>query len=175
MSLSQKKKRLRAALRPLGRVIVAYSGGVDSALVLAVAHQELGEQVLAVTARSASVPKREWQAAAALAQTLGARHRFIETAELDLPDYAKNPVNRCFYCKSELYTQLQQIAQKEGYQAIVNGTNQDDLGDYRPGLQSAENFGVRSPLCAAGFSKQDVRALSRRAAAHRGGDDRGLA
>lgn len=153
--------RLSGIIRGLGRVLVAYSGGVDSALVLAVAHRELGENVIGVTAHSASVPERERRAAAEFAQSLGARHIVVETGEVDLPDYRQNPANRCFFCKTELYTHLQAIAAVEGIATVLNGTNMDDLGDHRPGLVAAENFRVASPLVEAEMNKQDVRNLAR--------------
>jgi len=142
-------------------VAVAYSGGVDSALVLAVAHSVLKEKVLAVTGNSASLAQRERIAAAEFAATLGVEHCIIDTEEVASPDYAANPVNRCYYCKSELYSKLQKVTEQRGLKFIVNGTNVDDLGDYRPGLESARESSVRSPLCDAGFTKQDVRDLAR--------------
>ncbi|MCA9484766.1 MAG: ATP-dependent sacrificial sulfur transferase LarE [Nitrospina sp.] len=153
--------RLRGIIRRFERVLVAYSGGVDSALVLTVAHQELGKNAIGVTAHSPSVPERERRAAAAFAQSLGVRHIVVETGEVDLPDYRENPANRCFFCKTELYTHLQSIAAVEGIATVLNGTNRDDLGDHRPGLQAAEHFRVSSPLVEAGMRKQDVRDVAR--------------
>lgn len=157
---SEKLEALRAAIRNLGSTLVAYSGGVDSALVLAVAHEQLGEQALGVTALSASLPNREQRAAAELAEHLGARHRFVGSAELDNPAYARNHSDRCFHCKTELYTRLQRIADAEGFTTLCNGTNLDDLGDHRPGLRAAEAAGVRSPLLEARIDKATVRALA---------------
>ncbi len=142
-------------------VAVAYSGGVDSALVLAVAHSVLKEKTLAVTGKSASLAERERSAAIELANSLGVEHCIIDTEEIASPDYAANPTNRCYYCKSELYSKLKDVADQRGFKYMVNGTNVDDLGDHRPGLESAREANVRSPLCEAGFTKQDVRNLAR--------------
>ena len=142
-------------------VAVAYSGGVDSALVLAVAHSVLKEKTLAVTGNSASLAQRERVAATEFAASLGVEHCIIDTEEITSPDYAANPTNRCYYCKSELYSKLKEVADQRGLKTIVNGTNVDDLGDYRPGLESAREANVRSPLCETGFTKQDVRDLAR--------------
>ena len=142
-------------------VLVAFSGGVDSTLVLALAHEVLGEKALAVTAQSASVPDREMKASHQLAKEIEARHLVIKTEEMSNPDYRTNPVNRCYHCKTELYSRLKKVAQQENIFHILNGTNTDDLGDYRPGLESAREQGVRSPLVEAQFSKQEVRELSR--------------
>jgi uncharacterized protein len=142
-------------------VLVAFSGGVDSALVLAVAHSVLGDKVLAVTADSPSLPRNELEETRQLAQSLGVRHRIVQTQEMNSPNYNQNPVDRCYYCKSELYSRLQEIAQETGSRHILNGTNTDDLGDYRPGLKSAEEKGIRSPLWEAGFNKEDVRSLAK--------------
>ena len=161
MTLQEKYEKLKSLFREMDSVAVAYSGGVDSALVLAVAHSVLNGNTLAVTGRSASLAQRELQAATDLAKTLGVEHCVIDTEEVASPDYAANPVNRCYYCKSELYSQLQKIADQRHLKTIVNGTNVGDLGDHRPGLESAREANVRSPLCEAGFSKLDVRDLAR--------------
>ena len=161
MTLQKKYEKLKSLFRDMGSVAVAYSGGVDSALVLAVAHSVLNGNTLAVTGRSASLAQRELESAKELAESLGVEHRVIDTEEVTSPDYAANPINRCYYCKSELYSQLQKVADQHHLKHIVNGTNVDDLGDHRPGLDSAREAGVRSPLCEAGFTKQDVRDLAR--------------
>ncbi len=161
MTLQRKYEKLQSLFRKMGSVAVAYSGGVDSALVLAVAYSVLNGKTLAVTGNSASLAQRELTAATNLAKTLGVAHHVIETEEVATPEYAANPVNRCYYCKSELYSKLQEIADQHHLKHIVNGTNVDDLGDHRPGLVSAREANVRSPLCEAGITKQDVRDLAR--------------
>ncbi len=161
MTLQQKHEKLKSLFREMGSVAVAYSGGVDSALVLAVAHSVLNGNTLAVTGNSASLAQRELTAATEFAATLGVEHCVIDTEEVATPKYAANPVNRCYYCKSELYSKLREVADQHRLKHIVNGTNVDDLGDHRPGLVSAREAGVRSPLCEAGMTKQDVRDLAR--------------
>ncbi len=162
MTLDQKTIKIKSLIREMDSVLVAFSGGVDSTLVLALAHEVLGEKALAVTAQSASLPAREMQAACQLAYEIGARHRIIKTEEMSDPNYQANPMNRCYHCKKELYSSLKRVAEQENISTILNGTNTDDLGDYRPGLDSAREHNVRSPLVEAGFSKQEVRKLSRR-------------
>jgi uncharacterized protein len=161
-TLDAKEARLRALIRELESCIVAFSGGIDSALVLALAAAELGERACGVTARSESLAERELEGALAFAQTIAARHDAIETHELDDPNYAANPPDRCYYCKKELYGRLAGIAREKGVRWIVDGFNLDDLGDVRPGRRAAAEFGVRSPLAEAGFAKSDVRALARK-------------
>ena len=140
---------------------MAFSGGVDSALVLHVATSVLGERALGVTGRSESLAEREYAGAVDFAGATGARHEIIETQETSDPNYAANPVNRCYFCKTELYTKLREIAAQRGFAAIVDGFNLDDEGDWRPGRKAALENGVRSPLAEAGFAKADVRALAR--------------
>ncbi len=155
-------ERLQACLRRYPRLLVAFSGGVDSTLLLQVAVDTLGrERVLAVLGDSASLARSERQEAFDLAARIGARLRTLETYELENPSYAANPTNRCYFCKSELYTHLGALARAEGFDAIADGTNQDDVGDFRPGRQAARENAVVSPLLEAGLGKDDVRALSR--------------
>ena len=162
MTLTQKQKTLESHLKDLGRVVVAFSGGADSALVLAMSQKVLGnENVLAVTAESESLAERELLGAQKVAAELGVEHLILRTHEMDSPQYRANPVNRCYHCKSELYSRLQAIAEKRNFTHMINGINQDDLGDHRPGIVAAREFGVLSPLSQTGFSKNDVRELSR--------------
>ncbi len=159
--VEDKLERLRALLGELGSVVVAYSGGLDSAFVLAVASAVLGEKALGFTAVSPSLPERERQDAERIARVLGARHECVASDEIHNASYASNPVDRCFHCKSELYTLTERRRAELGFAHVVNGTNIDDLGDYRPGLRAAEQAGVRSPLVEAGLHKHEVRALAR--------------
>jgi pyridinium-3,5-biscarboxylic acid mononucleotide sulfurtransferase len=161
---AQRADRLRAAIRELGSAVIAYSGGVDSAVVAAVAQHALGDRALAVTGVSPSVASGELEAAVALAQRIGIRHEIVETREFDNPAYRANPANRCFYCKDELYGRLIEIARTRAYASVVDGCNADDgreVLDVRPGRGAAVAWGVRSPLADAGMTKRDIRALAR--------------
>lgn len=156
--IDEKLGRLRARMRELGSVLVCYSGGVDSAFVLAVAHAELGARAVGMTAVSPSLAPAEREEAIDVARLIGADHRLVESHEIDDPSYIANGPDRCFHCKSELYTIAKKKREEWGLAAILNGTNTDDLGDYRPGLTAAADAGVVSPLVELGFTKADVRA-----------------
>ena len=158
-----KGRRLQELLTTSGSVIVAFSGGVDSAYLAWAATTSLGDSALCITADSPSYPDHHRQLALDVARRFGLRHEVIYTRELDQPDYRANPVNRCYYCKRELYTSLSAIARERGIRLVVDGSNADDRGDYRPGRQAAREFGVRSPLDEVGLTKSDIRALSHEA------------
>jgi uncharacterized protein len=157
-----KEHALRDTLASLGSVVVAYSGGVDSAYLAYVASRTLGDRALAVTADSPSYPERHRQLAIRIAREFGLRHEIIHTGELERPEYRANPANRCYYCKQELYTHLSALAAARGA-VVVDGNNADDRGDYRPGRQAAREFGVRSPLDEVDLAKDEIRELSRQA------------
>jgi len=163
-ALEEKKQKLYAILRDLGQVIVAYSGGIDSAYLAWAAHQVLGpEKAVAITADSASIPESHKRDAEAFAVEQGFRHEYIDTYEFENPDYVKNDKDRCFHCKDELFTRLEQVGQERAVPHIVYGVNMDDLGDYRPGQRAAKLHSVKAPLVEAGLYKADIRELARQA------------
>src|SRR5713101_329807 len=158
----EKERALRDTLASLDSVVVAYSGGVDSAYLAYIAGRTLGDRAVAVTADSPSYPERHRELAIRIARDFGLRHEIIHTSELERPEYRANPANRCYYCKHELYTHLSRLAASR-HAIVVDGNNADDRGDYRPGRQAAREFGVRSPLDEVDLTKDEIRALSRRA------------
>mgnify|MGYP001575137943 CR=1 FL=1 len=158
------KSKLEALERLLGEmdsVLVAFSGGIDSTLVLKVAHGALGSRAMAITAVSPTFPALELETARLVGAEIGARHLIIETDQLQIPEFARNDAGRCYHCKADLYQALDKMRHKMGIKAIVDGTNVDDLGDDRPGVAAAREWGVRSPLVEAGISKAEVRVLAR--------------
>lgn len=162
LSIEQKYSQLGEILNSMGNIVVAFSGGVDSAFLLKAALEFLGpERVLAITADSETYPAREKEEAITLAKEINAPHQVIHTSELSIPGYAENPVNRCYFCKNSLFDHLIPIAKDLGYQHVVFGAIADDLGDHRPGLQAAHEKGVRAPLLEAGLKKSEIRHLSR--------------
>ena len=162
LSLEEKDAVLDRTLRDLPSVVIAYSGGVDSAYLAFAAHRALGANAVCVTADSPSYPERHRALALRIARECGFVHEMIQTGEMARPEYRANPANRCYYCKHELYTHLTAIARDRGIPVIADGSNADDRGDYRPGRQAAREFGVRSPLDDAGLTKDEIRELSHR-------------
>jgi uncharacterized protein len=159
--LEEKLGKLKAILSQMDRAVVAFSGGVDSTFLLDVAREVLGERVLAVTAMSETFPRAELEEAKDLARRMGVAHRIITTEELRRPGFSQNPPDRCYLCKTELFEKLTHLAREMGGACVLDGSNVDDLGDWRPGSQAARQMGVRSPLQEAGLRKADIRELSR--------------
>jgi pyridinium-3,5-biscarboxylic acid mononucleotide sulfurtransferase len=158
-----KEQALQNRLRELGSLLVAYSGGVDSAYLAWAAYEVLGGRMLAVTADSLSMPRSHLQQAIDFAGAHGIPHRIVETAEFDRPEYVRNDAGRCFHCKDELFTVMEQLREQTGFQAIAYGMNTDDGGDFRPGQQAAQQHQVAAPLAEAGLSKQEIRQLAQQA------------
>jgi pyridinium-3,5-biscarboxylic acid mononucleotide sulfurtransferase len=160
-SVSQKLHQLETIFREMDQALIAYSGGIDSTLVAQIAQGVLGDRALAVTAVSPSLLPEDLEDAKIQAIEMGVAHTLIETHEMDNPSYTSNPINRCYFCKSELYDTLKPLAQAWGYTYIVDGVNADDLQDYRPGIQAAKERGTRSPLAEVGVAKLEVREIAR--------------
>ncbi len=161
MALAQKQERLFAILRDLGRVLIAYSGGADSAYLAWAAQKTLGDNCLAITADSASMPEAHKRDAERFAQEHGIRHEYVATHEFENPHYSANNSDRCFYCKEELFRVMENVAAERGFHALIYGVNKDDLGDHRPGQNAAKIYQVKAPLVEAGLTKAELRELSR--------------
>lgn len=161
MCLDAKFERLKSRMKEMERVVVAFSGGVDSTFLLKVAHEVLGDNVLAVTAKSSTFPEREFKEAMQFVTDCSIPHKVIIFNELEVEGFSENPLNRCYLCKKDLFNKIKQLAIEEGYKFVTEGSNRDDLGDYRPGMQAISELEIVSPLKDAGLTKEDIRILSK--------------
>jgi uncharacterized protein len=161
MELHEKLNKLKEYLKNMGSAAIAYSGGVDSTFLLRVAYEVLGENVAAITAKSSTYPEREFNEASEYISKLGAKHIVIVSEELEIEGFAKNPKNRCYFCKKELFSKIREVADQNNLKEVLDGSNFDDLGDYRPGMEAAKELKVISPLKELGFTKNDIRVLSK--------------
>jgi pyridinium-3,5-biscarboxylic acid mononucleotide sulfurtransferase len=162
MKYLKKLEELKGLIKSYGGLAVAFSGGVDSTLLLEVAHDVLGKKCLAVIATSSTYPKREYDAALKWVQDRGIRHMVIISEEIDIPGFSDNPPDRCYFCKKELFSKIQREVERLGIHVIADGANADDTGDFRPGIRAARELGVKSPLMECGLTKEDIRAISRK-------------
>jgi len=162
MRLEEKYENLKKYIKELGSAVIAFSGGVDSTFLAKVCKDVLNDRCLAVTATSSTYPEREFKEALELAKEIGIRHKIIKSEELEIEGFSKNPIDRCYYCKSELFSKLKKVADDEGIEYVLDGTNADDTGDFRPGRRAAKELGVKSPLLECGFTKDDIREMSKR-------------
>jgi uncharacterized protein len=161
MTLQDKYERLKKIIEVMGSIVIGFSGGVDSTLLLKVAHDILKDKVIAVIGKSETYPEEEFNEAIKLAEFIGARYKIVTTEETDNLKFAENPPDRCYYCKTELFSKLKEIAEAEGIRWIADGTNADDVKDFRPGLRAVKENNIRSPLLEAGLTKNEIRELSR--------------
>ncbi|WP_434578947.1 ATP-dependent sacrificial sulfur transferase LarE [Thermoanaerobacterium thermosaccharolyticum] len=162
MRLEEKYENLKKYIKELGSAVIAFSGGVDSTFLAKVCKDVLNDSCLAVTATSSTYPEREFKEALELAKEIDIRHKIIKSEELEIEGFSKNPIDRCYYCKSELFSKLKKVADDEGIEYVLDGTNADDMGDFRPGRRAAKELGVKSPLLECGFTKDDIREMSKR-------------
>lgn len=161
MEVRAKMEKLKESIKEMGSLAIAFSGGVDSTFLLKVAHDVLGDKVIAITARSSTYPEREYKLAVEFAKNIGVKHIDIVSEELEIEGFSNNPTNRCYFCKKELFTKVCEVAKEHQMKYIVDGSNMDDLGDYRPGMQALSELSVVSPLREAGMTKEDIRVLSK--------------
>jgi pyridinium-3,5-biscarboxylic acid mononucleotide sulfurtransferase len=161
MDAHEKLGKLKKIIEDMGSIVIGFSGGVDSTFLLNVAKDTLKEKVMAITASSSTFPQREMKEAIDFAKKIDVNHMIITSEELEIEGFSKNPSNRCYYCKKELFSKMKNIAEEKGFKFLVDGANADDTGDYRPGMQAARELGVRSPLLEADLTKNDIRVLSK--------------